>query len=392
MPETPDSPDVAAGECAGHEIAARDGDAMVVRALAIDGGGIRGIIPATILGAIESATGRQIFELFDVIVGTSTGGILALGLTCPQANGRPQTALELRSIYLDRGSSIFPLGGMPVVAVPQDVTSAIFGVRPPVPDNASLADRFKHFMGYPNVAKVAAVTGPPTAQGNARYPAEPLEAELHHQYGEVMLSQALRPVGVVSCDLDDAQPMLFLGGGLPQGQLGDTQMRHAARATSAGPTFFPPLIYTDTAHVVHQCVDGGLVANDPSLVAFTIAHWLRTSTTEPMSLLSVGTGESADPGESDPVQLVGRGSWATLLKPLMACLNNGHARLAQYLLTVVPELDYLRLQPEIGFGAVHAMDNVTPANVDGLRASAEAFVQQHGDVLHKLAASLLATP
>ncbi len=111
-----------------------------------------------------------------------------------------------------------------------------------------------------------------------------------------------------------------------------------------------------------------------------------------MSLLSVGTGESAEPSESDPVQLAGRGSWATLLKPVMACLDNGHARLTQYRLTVVPELDYLRLQPEIGFGAVHAMDNVTPANVDGLRASAEAFVRQHGDFLHNLAASLLPTP
>jgi uncharacterized protein len=364
------------------------GDVMVIRALSIDGGGIRGIIPATILGAIETATGKQTYELFDVIVGTSTGGILSLGLTCPQPNGRPQSALELRSLYLDRGSTIFPLGGAPLVGVPGDVKTAIFGVRTPLPDNASLSDRFKHFMGFQNVAKVAAVTGPPTAQGNARYPAAPLEAELSRQFGEVHLSQALRPVCVVSCDLSDAQPLLFLGGGLPPGQLGDTQMRHAARATSAGPTFFPPLTYTDTEKVRHQCVDGGLVANDPSLVAVTIAKVLRNPVSEPMTLLSIGTGESSEPEYSDQAQLVGRGAWTTLLKPLMACLSTAPGALTRYLLSVQPDIDYTRLQPELGFGAVHAMDNVTPANTDALLKTAEAFVQTQASKLRRIAASL----
>jgi len=63
---------------------------MTIRALSIDGGGIRGIIPATILMQLEAETGRHIFELFDVIVGTSTGGILALAATRAQADGRPQ--------------------------------------------------------------------------------------------------------------------------------------------------------------------------------------------------------------------------------------------------------------------------------------------------------------
>lgn len=51
--------------------------------LAIDGGGIRGIIPAYILQQIEANLGKQIFECFDIIGGTSTGGIITLGLTTP---------------------------------------------------------------------------------------------------------------------------------------------------------------------------------------------------------------------------------------------------------------------------------------------------------------------
>ncbi len=52
--------------------------------LAIDGGGIRGIIPALVLAEIEKRTQKQIFSLFDLISGTSSGGILALGLTKPR--------------------------------------------------------------------------------------------------------------------------------------------------------------------------------------------------------------------------------------------------------------------------------------------------------------------
>ena len=53
--------------------------------LSIDGGGIRGIIPAMILAEIESRTGYRIAQMFDLIAGTSTGGVLALGLTIPQS-------------------------------------------------------------------------------------------------------------------------------------------------------------------------------------------------------------------------------------------------------------------------------------------------------------------
>jgi uncharacterized protein len=54
-----------------------------VKILAIDGGGIRGLIPAVVLADLERRTGRRTAEMFDLIAGTSTGGILACGLTRP---------------------------------------------------------------------------------------------------------------------------------------------------------------------------------------------------------------------------------------------------------------------------------------------------------------------
>ena len=73
------------------------------RILSLDGGGIRGLIPARILQHIESRTGKLIHELFDLIAGTSTGGILATGLTSPN----PLTAKQMVKIYADQGAEIF---------------------------------------------------------------------------------------------------------------------------------------------------------------------------------------------------------------------------------------------------------------------------------------------
>jgi patatin-like phospholipase/acyl hydrolase len=80
----------------------------VIKILSIDGGGIRGIIPALVLDEIENRTGRPIAELFDLVAGTSTGGILALGLTIPKAaRAQLYTARTLAEMYEREGARIF---------------------------------------------------------------------------------------------------------------------------------------------------------------------------------------------------------------------------------------------------------------------------------------------
>src|SRR5919198_5018491 len=74
-----------------------------MRILAIDGGGIRGLIPALVLAELERRAGRRTFELFDLISGTSTGGILACALCAPD----PLPAEQLVALYADEGPSIF---------------------------------------------------------------------------------------------------------------------------------------------------------------------------------------------------------------------------------------------------------------------------------------------
>ncbi|MEL7495719.1 MAG: patatin-like phospholipase family protein [Cyanobacteria bacterium J06554_11] len=77
--------------------------------LSIDGGGIRGLIPAMVLAEIERRTEQPISESFDLIAGTSTGGILALGLSKVDQQGNPQFSTEaLSELYKENGKRIFP--------------------------------------------------------------------------------------------------------------------------------------------------------------------------------------------------------------------------------------------------------------------------------------------
>jgi patatin-like phospholipase/acyl hydrolase len=82
----------------------------MIKVLSIDGGGIRGIIPAIILSKIEELTKTPICKLFDIIAGTSTGGILALALSMPSEsdNNIPEySASDLVNLYSKRGNEIF---------------------------------------------------------------------------------------------------------------------------------------------------------------------------------------------------------------------------------------------------------------------------------------------
>jgi uncharacterized protein len=85
----------------------------LVKILSIDGGGIRGIIPALVLADIERRSERPACELFDLIAGTSTGAIIALGVTVPGderpgGTSRPRwSARELADIYAEDGPRIF---------------------------------------------------------------------------------------------------------------------------------------------------------------------------------------------------------------------------------------------------------------------------------------------
>ena len=200
--------------------------------LSIDGGGIRGIIPARLLREIETRMGRPIPELFDIVAGTSTGGILALGLTLPKAGTTTPAwdAAALEELYVEHGAKIFA--------------------------NSLLR-------------KVETVGG----LVEERYDIDELERLLRQYFGEAMLSSALTEVVVPSYDLTAPGPFFFKRSyARDQTHTWDIETWKAARATSAAPTYFDPMNlppFEDEGE--HALVDGGVFANNPTACAYAEA-------------------------------------------------------------------------------------------------------------------------
>src|SRR5689334_34925 len=86
--------------------------------LSIDGGGVRGIFAAAVLASLERDTGTRVADHFDLVVGTSTGGIIALGL------GVGMSPEEILALYLDNADSIFPARRRGILARPLSLVRA----------------------------------------------------------------------------------------------------------------------------------------------------------------------------------------------------------------------------------------------------------------------------
>ena len=195
------------------------------KVLSIDGGGIRGIIPAMILAKIEQMTGKSTAENFDLIAGTSTGGILALGLSKKGNNGKPQYEAEkLVEIYENRGREIF---------------------------NRSI------WKGVSSVGDLA----------DEKYSHEGLEKVLDDYFGEEPLKEALTKT-LISCYDISAREPLFLKSW--KENHGSVKMKVAARATSAAPTYFEPTqVCIDSE--MRTLIDGGVFINTPVVSAYAEA-------------------------------------------------------------------------------------------------------------------------
>lgn len=240
------------------------------RILCIDGGGIRGIIPAVVLEELEQRTGRAISDCFDLIAGTSTGGIIALALTRPDPRGRPQySAADVLGFYEDIGPSIFE------------------------------RDALHRALTLESLA------GP-------RFDSAPLRRALDEYFGDTRLSEALRDVLVTSYDIERREPFFFKSHYARVQPERDFTMRDVAAATAAGPTYFEPVRVDTTDEVGYRAlVDGGVFANNPTMCAWVealglfgsgspvapVAMPVRTPSAAPVAITRT------DPTHSEPARI-----------------------------------------------------------------------------------------
>lgn len=338
-----------------------------IRILSLDGGGIRGILAGTILAYIEEQlkkkTGDEnasIARYFDLIAGSSTGGILSLFYICPGENGQPRyTARQALDIFLERGEEIF---------------------------DASLGKQLVSLGGI----------------RDEKYEARELEAALKEYFGGVRLSQALKPCLIPSYDLHERRAHFFTSLDAVSDDH-DFFFRDVGRATSAAPTYFEPVMVKPIEGDAKALIDGGVFANNPSLCAYAEARNIKFSEAlnnsekfdkpgaREMVIVSIGTGEVKKPYPYEEFKNAGVLKW---MKPLIDIMLSGNSETVDYQLKQIfetlPEADsrdYHRVQPRL-VKANSALDNAKRSNITALYldgvASVQFFKEQLDEIVDKL--------
>jgi len=305
------------------------------RVLSIDGGGIRGIIPAMVIAHLERQTGKPACELFDLIVGTSTGGILALGLSLQDEAARPLLAAKrMVALYERHGGGIFA---------------------------QSLWRKLRTVGGIFEEA----------------YSHKTLEAVLQHYFGDRTLSDCGVPAMVTSYDIQHRRTVFMKSWHADHGAL---LCSDAARATSAAPTYFEPanLQWADQSRTL---IDGGVYMNSPAVSAYAEARKLFPN--EPITMLSLGTGELTRPIPYEEARTWGSALW---VMSLLDCMFDGVSKAADHQMRLFLGEQYLRLQTPLHY-ASDDMDDASRGNIRNLKQTARDLIKREADALHDFMAS-----
>ena len=213
-------------------------DSRRYQVLSLDGGGIKGMFSASVLAAIEEDLGTNVQDHFDLIAGTSTGGIIAIAL------GLGMRPREIVEFYLNEGPKIFHRG---------------WGVS-----------GLLHWL-------------------KSKYSAEPLEAALKRCFKEKRFGDSTKRLVIPSYNIGEDDVYIFR---TPHHDRLARDYRvpawKVARATSAAPTYFPCTREVDSLRLI----DGGVWANNPAMVAVTEAVGTLGVSLSDIYVFSIGTSDS----------------------------------------------------------------------------------------------------
>lgn len=303
-----------------------------IRILSIDGGGIRGLIPLYFLAKLEELTGKRTYEMFDVIAGTSTGGMIAMGLSIAPAK-------DILNLYIKCSDKIFKRN------------HNVFG---PKYSSKNKREIFKEF------------------------------------FGNRLLSEAKVPTIITAWELERDRAY-HLYSKWPSDNIFDHEhidmlMSDVALATSAAPTYFEP----ETVHalnvnglrskVPYTFIDGGVFANNPAMIAVNYAMTLYPELTYAnIDLLSLGTGYK-------PVDYEGKNAkrWSSLLwlPPLLHVLLSGNGKSVDLDLRRLLQNKYKRVNTILKHSSSQ-MDKLGK-NLSALHQDAEKMLLQNEEVMKKM--------
>ena len=315
--------------------------------LSIDGGGIRGIVPGQILTHIENLLKEiyddskyRIADHFDLIAGTSTGGILACAYLIADY-GRPKySAKEVVDLYFERGDDIFKI---------------------------------------PLFHKIRSAGG----VLDEKYPEAGLEEALDDYFGNIRLAELLKPTLITAYDIKRRKAHFFT-----QHDAKDPDhnfyVKDIARATSAAPTYFEISKIKSASNKYYPLVDGGIFANNPAMCAYAEVRNKfggkdKKVTASDMLLLSIGTGRTTTSYSHDEAKDWGLAKW---VKPALDIMMDGVSDTVDYQLSQIFDAaqassQYLRINGELPDSVDPSIDCVEPGNLKALKEFGDQLYEEN---------------
>lgn len=301
------------------------------RILSLDGGGIRGLISATWLKRLQEKLSKPLNQYFDLVAGTSTGAILACGIS---------KGLEIDQIielYVERGREVFPS------------------------QSSRLWSRATRLFSD-------GVSAP-------KYDGEGLNKALRDIFRTTVFGTLkIKPTLITTYDVLGREAVVFKNNTPEYHSL---RVWELCRASSSAPTYFP-------AHVMQvkgaelPLIDGGVVANNPTACAIAEAVRINSDPQNPdpcqiedFIVASFGTGESVRRISIEEAKEWGALEWAL---PVIDVLFDGSADSVNYIASQLIDPDnYFRFQTRLS-DAYDDLDNADTTNLNALIRLANQYI------------------
>ncbi|GLT47008.1 hypothetical protein SLA2020_207310 [Shorea laevis] len=341
----------------------------LITILSIDGGGIRGIIPGIILAFLETQLQRldgeeaRLADYFNVITGTSTGGLVTAMLSTPNEKNRPLfAAKDIKDFYLEHCPKIFP----------QD-SSALFA---------------------PATNLVRSLSGP-------KYDGKYLHEVIREKLGEKTLSQTLTNVVIPTFDIKNLQPTIFSSCQVKNDPCLNALLSDICISTSAAPTYLPPHHFETEDYIngklrEFNLVDGSVAANNPTLVAISEVtkeitkgnrdfFSIKANDYSRFLVISLGTGTAKSEGKYSALNAAKWGllGWLTSdhSTPLVDVFTQASSDMVDFHLATVfqalhSEESYLRIQDDTLTGPLASVDAATEKNLEDLVKVGEELLKK----------------
>lgn len=263
------------------------------RILSIDGGGIKGVFPASFLATLEDSLGRPVGDYFDLIVGTSTGGIIALGL------GLGLDARMLLEFYANHGPRIFR------------------------------GNRFLRCIRRLGVSK---------------YSSDPLRSALTEVFGDRKLGESRKRLVIPSLNLDSGEVHLWKTSHHPSLERDyKVSVVDVALSTAAAPTYFK----THRGAAGTPLLDGGMWANNPVAVALVECVGVLQWNVAEVRVLSLGCTTTPLDVNLGRSYGLGAGYWGLKIADVfMTAQSSSAVGMAQHL--IGDRKNLFRISPIVG--------------------------------------------